>query len=69
MNNLLTLNKLLMVLELLGILVLETSNCFLIGEFSFNNGSLGIISLVLFRKLHPFGTEFVPSAIFCSIRF
>lgn len=58
-----------MALELLGILLLGTPNCFLIGEFSFSNGSLGIISLVLFLKLHPYGTELVPSAMFCSIRF
>jgi len=51
-NKTLTLNKLFMALELLG-LFLGTSNCFLMGEFSFNNGTLGIISLVLFLKLHP----------------
>lgn len=59
-----------MALELLGILFLRTSNCFLIGEFSFSIGSLGIISLVLFLKLHGVeGIEFVSSAMFWSIRF
>lgn len=69
MNKILTLNKLVTTLELLGLLFLGTSNCFLMGEFSFNNDSLGIINLVLFLKLHPWGTELVPSAICCKIRF
>lgn len=42
-----------MALELLGLLFLGTSICFFMGEFSFDNGTLGIINLVLFLKLHP----------------
>jgi len=52
-SSILTWNKLFMVFGLLGLLFLGTSSCFFMGEFSFNNGSLGIISLVLFLKLHP----------------
>jgi len=42
-----------MAFRLQELLFLGTSNCFFIGEFSFSNGSLGIINLVLFLKLHP----------------
>jgi len=52
-GNILTWNKLFMAFGLLRLLFLGTSNCFFMGEFSFSNGSLGIISLVLFLKLHP----------------
>lgn len=50
-NKKLTLNKLFMALELIGLSFLGTSICFLMGEFSLDNGTLGIISLVLFLKL------------------
>lgn len=61
--------KLFVVLELLGLLFLGTSNCFLMGEFSFNKGSLGIINLVLFLNVHPSDPELVSSSMFCKIRF